>query len=303
MRDGDLIAALLLLLLGVALGIGVTCLLMVVHFLRKGRLVNRPVLRKSGLGARELRLRAPVLGGPGRWLAVRSGNPQLVQAALGLNNPTPCSWEEGLSAAQDQRLFISPAVRGWVLVIGSNLPEPGEDVDRCFRFLMELSRKLGHVQFFSLNRAVNHHAWIQVARRRITRRYATARCRRRHGSSSSPSGHRWLYVSSVSGGLQVAEARLHRLDRAISRDEERRVEVAQVVERCPVGQLGARRGAGPRLAESAAAQRVARPAREDQPVRAHRGRVTEPLRGPLEPAHARLVPCSWRTTPTGWRAR
>jgi hypothetical protein len=174
MREGDLIAALLLVLLGIALGIGVTCLLMVVHFLKKGRLANRPRLRSMNLIARERRLHAPIFNVPGRWLAVRSGNPQLVQAALGLNNPTPCSWEEGLTAAHEHKLFISPAIRGWVLVMGSNLPEPGDDVDRCFRFVMELSRKLGQVQFFSLNRAVNHHAWVQAEFGAVQRAYAWA---------------------------------------------------------------------------------------------------------------------------------
>ena len=101
MKNGDLIAALLLLVLGVAFGVGVTCLLMVLHFMRKGRLVSRPILRKRNFLPRERRIDAPVFNHPNRWLAIRSGNPQLVQAALALNNPTPCSWEEGLSAAHE----------------------------------------------------------------------------------------------------------------------------------------------------------------------------------------------------------
>ena len=35
-------------------------------------------------------------------------------------------------------------------------------MDVCFRFLMEISRKLGHVQFFSTIIMLNHHAWAQV---------------------------------------------------------------------------------------------------------------------------------------------
>lgn len=174
LKDGDLIAALLLMLLGIALGIGVTCLVMVVHFLRKGRLENRPAPRRVDLMARDRRLHPPIFNVPSRWLAVRSGNPLLVQAALGLNNPTPCSWEEGLSAAHEQKLFISPPIRGWILVMGSNLPEPGDDVDKCFRFILDLSRKLGHVQFFSVNRAVNHHAWVQAELGTVVRAYAWA---------------------------------------------------------------------------------------------------------------------------------
>jgi hypothetical protein len=173
-KNGDLIVALLLLVLGIALGIGVTCLVMVVHFLRKGRLINRPIARRVNLLTRERRAHPAIFNLPTRWLAVRSGNPHLVQAALGLNNPTPCSWEEGLSAAHEQKLFISPPIRGWVLVMGSSLPEPGDDIDRCFRFIMELSRKLGHLQYFSLNRAVNHHAWVHADQGNINRAYAWA---------------------------------------------------------------------------------------------------------------------------------
>src|SRR6266849_3810385 len=84
---------------------------------------------------------------PNRWLAVKSNNPQTVQKALGLHNPTPCSWTEGMARVSDQKLFVSPPFNGWVLVVGSLLPDSSEDVDACFRFLHRLSRELGEVQF------------------------------------------------------------------------------------------------------------------------------------------------------------
>ena len=74
----------------------------------------------------------------------------------------------------DQKLFISPPVTGWVLVVGSLVPDPGEDVDLCFRFLQKLSLELGEVQFFSVNRAVGHHAWARFERGRVIRGYAWA---------------------------------------------------------------------------------------------------------------------------------
>jgi hypothetical protein len=123
---------------------------------------------------RERRFHSAVLSVPSRWLAIKSANPHLVQAALGLNNPTPCSWEEGLSIVHEHKLFISPPVGGWILVMGSNLPEVGEDVDKCFRFILDLSRKLGQVQFFSINRAVNHHAWAHADQGTVLRAYAWA---------------------------------------------------------------------------------------------------------------------------------
>lgn len=109
---------------------------------------------------------------PPCWLAIRSRNPLAVQAALGLHNPKPCTWIEGL--AGDQKLFIAPPVQGWILVIGCGLPDPGDDVDVCFRFIVGLSRKLGHVQYFCLNRVLGHHAWVRAESGRVLRGYAWA---------------------------------------------------------------------------------------------------------------------------------
>src|SRR5438128_9094198 len=117
---------------------------------------------------------ASVFHCPNRWVAIKSANPQAVQAALGLHNPTPCSWTDGMARVSDQKLFISPPVKGWVLVVGSLLPDPSEDVDACFRFLQRLSRELGEVQFFSVNRAVGHHAWARFEKGRVLRGYAWA---------------------------------------------------------------------------------------------------------------------------------
>lgn len=111
---------------------------------------------------------------PSRWLVVKTSNPAAVQAALNLRHPTPCSWQEGLLEARDNKLFISSSIAGWVMVVGSGLPGPFEDVDECFRFLNTLSRKLGQVQFFCASRVVNHHAWVLMERGRVYRAYAWA---------------------------------------------------------------------------------------------------------------------------------
>jgi len=109
---------------------------------------------------------------PTTWLAVRSRNVHAVQVALGLNNAQPCTWLEGLSG--DEKLFIAPPVKGWVLIIGFGLPDPADDVDLCFRFLTGLSQKLGHVQFFKANRVLGHHAWVRVENGEVMRGYAWA---------------------------------------------------------------------------------------------------------------------------------
>jgi hypothetical protein len=170
-HESDIVAALLILVLGIALGIGFVCLLLVVHYLRGGRLAARRAWPTT-LELPDRRTHHSVFSLPSRWLAIKSGNPYVIQAALGLHRPTPCSWEEGLSVTNEKKLFISPPIDGWVLVMGSHLPDPAEDVDQCFQFLIELSRKLGHVQYFSTNRVVNHHAWVQVHQGIVHRAYA-----------------------------------------------------------------------------------------------------------------------------------
>ena len=43
-----------------------------------------------------------------------------------------------------------------------------------FALLRRLSCALGHVQFFSVNRALNHHAWVWMKDRDVRRAYAWA---------------------------------------------------------------------------------------------------------------------------------
>jgi hypothetical protein len=95
---------------------------------------------------------------PTTWLAVRSLEPETVRAALPDRN----------------EFSVSPRVNGWVIVTGHGLPSPSEDVDGCFRFLTAVSRKLGHVQFFYVEKFSAHHAWARMDDGCVTRAYAWA---------------------------------------------------------------------------------------------------------------------------------
>jgi hypothetical protein len=162
-------------LVGAVLLIGAVLALLVRNYRRKRSPAATGRPGRSGGEPRSARIfQSPIFQCPNRWLAVKSNNPQAVQKALGLHNPTPCSWIEGMARVSDQKLFVSPPVNGWVLVVGSLLPDSSEDVDACFRFLHRLSRELGEVQFFSVNRAVGHHAWARFENGRVLRGYAWA---------------------------------------------------------------------------------------------------------------------------------
>ncbi|MEW6305654.1 MAG: hypothetical protein AB1705_19415 [Verrucomicrobiota bacterium] len=167
----------LLVLLGLSLTTAIVLTCLVSYWLRqrtlRGMLPPPPPSERGGLFPRP-GFRPALYHQPSRWLAIKSTDLAEVQEAFGLHNPTPCSWEEGLARSQEHKLFIFPPLAGWILVMGSGLPEPDEDIDDFYRFIVGLSRKLGHVQFFSSNRVLYHHAWIRADSGRVLRAYAWA---------------------------------------------------------------------------------------------------------------------------------
>jgi hypothetical protein len=170
MNIGDVMPALLVLLFVSALSIGAGLVIFVLRLLRRNRdqrKFSHQISFDGFLPAQPTWVRRPPC-----WLAIKNRNVLAVQSSLGLHNPKPCSWSEGL--AGEQKLFIAPPVKGWILVIGSGLPDPSEDVDACFRFLLDLSRKLGHVQFFSASQVLQQHAWVRLEAGRVLRAYAWA---------------------------------------------------------------------------------------------------------------------------------
>ncbi len=171
----DLTVVLLMLVFGVAIGVGLACLFIVLRTVR-------PRFEESLIPARiPARAHRPIPDPPhpmpplpARWLAIPGSNLAAVQHALGIDHVTPCSWADGLTVAGQQRLFLTPPLQGWILVFGAALPDPAKDVDRCFLRLTALSRELGRVQFFSVDRGLQQHAWAMLDRGRVVRAYAWA---------------------------------------------------------------------------------------------------------------------------------
>ena len=163
-----MIPLLLLLLLGFVLGAGAVMLAGLVSLRRRTHAAEsmiRPPLEF-------LPFQLTFAPRPASWLAVRSQSPKAVRAALGLDFFAPDPRTKSVSGGPG--FFIGPPVNGWIIVTGPSLPDPGNDADDCFRFLTDLSRKLGHVQFFQAERVLHHHAWVRVEGGRVIRAYAWA---------------------------------------------------------------------------------------------------------------------------------
>jgi hypothetical protein len=109
---------------------------------------------------------------PTLWIAIHTPDAAGVFSALGLDHPQPGHWTH--CGPGSGRMFVSVPVNGWTLVCGDGIPDPVEDVDRCFRFLTNLSTALGHVHLFSASAILDDHAWVRVESGRVIRAYTWA---------------------------------------------------------------------------------------------------------------------------------
>lgn len=114
------------------------------------------------------------------WFAVRATDPASVLDALGLAARTPANWTSGMAAAyrwssaegSARWVFASPAVDGWVFLVGGSLPYPidTEDGDhdgigRAFDAVFgRLKHRFDEVQFFGSYRVSSFAAWARAAR-------------------------------------------------------------------------------------------------------------------------------------------
>ena len=151
-----------------ALGVAVMVFIWMIFLHRRARVTEQLAPRKIAAPL----FQSAFASRPVLWMAVRATDPKTVQAALGLNQPIPCSWTEGMTG--ERSFFIGPPVNGWIIVTGSGLPNPSCDVDECFRFLARISGQLGQVQLFHADRILHHHAWARAENGIVMRAYAWA---------------------------------------------------------------------------------------------------------------------------------
>lgn len=139
--------------------------------LRQWRRQNRLVDQLSQITS--ARRRASPFPLPARWLAIRSSNTAYLKSALSVRGAA-VPWAEAMGRARERTLFVSAPVDGWTLVVGAAIPDPTVDVDALYRFLVELSRETGEVQFFSVDRVLGFHGWARLRDGRVLRGYAWA---------------------------------------------------------------------------------------------------------------------------------
>lgn len=114
-------------------------------------------------------------GGRIAWLAVPGYKPSEVIAALRLADIEPANWTAGLTQAYstDDKVFVSPVLDGWVLVIGKTLwrkadmNRSAENID----WLKDVGRMFGNACFFSSMKGLGNHGWVGIRDGEIARAY------------------------------------------------------------------------------------------------------------------------------------
>ena len=102
------------------------------------------------------------------WLAAKCEAPCRLMEALDLRDPKPANWTTGLAHAGYQgRVFVSPALDGYVLAVGLW----AEDLEDMPGRTERLVDSFPEVQLFGTHRISDYHYWTKYVDGKVDRNY------------------------------------------------------------------------------------------------------------------------------------
>lgn len=104
------------------------------------------------------------------WLCIKDTTPEQVILLLGLKNSVPANWASGMAQLGD-KVFVSPVVRGYVLVIGYDTFGYLSDAETEINSLAEYAKYFSEMQCFATHRVVDFHCWAKFVYGELTRGY------------------------------------------------------------------------------------------------------------------------------------
>ena len=118
------------------------------------------------------------------WMAIRADSVERVIEPTGLTNFSPISWNDGVTAAHD-RLFVSPVMEGWVLLVGDidavldeyfkrrTIDETSsyEYLSETYLGMCEMSLRFKNVQIFHRYPDGCFHFYAKAIKGKIVRSY------------------------------------------------------------------------------------------------------------------------------------
>ena len=108
------------------------------------------------------------------WLCIKGGTPREVIKTIGLKNSYEANWESGLKAASDgfmEKVFVSPLVGGYVLVIGYIPFGVKNSVKEELAVLDKIADKFDEMSCFATQSTVDIHVWAKYVGGKLKRGY------------------------------------------------------------------------------------------------------------------------------------
>ena len=114
----------------------------------------------------------PVPFGPKMaWLALQTTDAEAVGTALGLQEAKTATWSEGIDAASQSSVFVTPPLGDWTLVVSTALFPPVPTETFIKPLLERLSRQFGDAQYFCTHWEIELHVWARARKGRLVRGY------------------------------------------------------------------------------------------------------------------------------------
>jgi hypothetical protein len=105
------------------------------------------------------------------WLALGTTNTEAVATALGLQEARTTTWADGVEAAYQGSVFVTPPLGDWTLAVGTTLFPPDRADDFVKPLLERLSRQFGEAQYFCTHGEFELHVWARGQRGHLVRGY------------------------------------------------------------------------------------------------------------------------------------
>ncbi|MBP1999646.1 hypothetical protein J2Z69_000665 [Paenibacillus shirakamiensis] len=107
-----------------------------------------------------------------QWYAISTTDVIDVIEFLKLEEVQLSNWETGIKAANQGYYFLSPAIKGWIMIVNSRMPDISVDSKHNpIETTKRLSEKYGQAFYFGTHRVVEYHAWIKAVEGQIKRAY------------------------------------------------------------------------------------------------------------------------------------
>jgi len=110
------------------------------------------------------------------WIAVKTNDKAKIAEILEIKNGKPCNWKYGIEQAYQDKVFITPQVGQWTLIVGWGLTSFSfkselEEVRSFTGKIDKLSKEFGEAQFFVTHRVSDYQLWAKSISGKTTRLY------------------------------------------------------------------------------------------------------------------------------------